>query len=357
MNPDSSRNRRASMVMRRCFGWRGIVFAALLAAPILASAALGAEADVIVAADGTGRYKTIREAIDAAPQIARDDGRRWRIAVKRGIYRETVYVQREKRFITLIGEDPENTVLSYDLYAGLPGPDDRPISMFRTPTLTVDADDFTMEGLTVENVAGQKSQAIALRVDGDRVVFKKCHFFGWQSTVLVNRGRHFFSECVIRGAVDFIVGGATAYFERCEIQCLGNGFITAASTPDVQRHGLVFSFCKIGGHTPEIRTYLGRPWRDYAKAVFLNTEMSEVVQPAGWDNGKRPRAEGTAFFAEHNNTGPGASADGRVPWAKQLSSADAANFSLENVLGGTDGWNPLREPPPPPARKKKKKQR
>jgi pectinesterase len=106
-----------------------------------------------------------------------------------------------------------------------------------------------------------------------------------------------------------------------------------------------------------VRTYLGRPWRDYAKTIFLNTDMTDVVQPAGWDNWKKSRAETTTFYAEHNNTGSGAAPEARVPWAKQLSAAEAANYSLENVLSGTDGWNPLREPAPPAglSRKKKKK--
>jgi pectinesterase len=186
-------------------------------------------------------------------------------------------------------------------------------------------------------------------------VFRHCHFLGWQDTILANRGRHYFSECVIKGAVDFIFGGATAYFERCAIQCDGSGYITAASTPDSQRHGFVFAHCTITGATPEVKTYLGRPWRDYAKTVFLHTQMSEVVRPAGWDNWKKPKAETTSYYAEFNSTGPGATPDERVPWAKKLTAAEADSYTLENVLGGTDGWNPLRQPEPAPPRKRKAK--
>ncbi|MBI5757478.1 MAG: hypothetical protein HZA46_03040, partial [Planctomycetales bacterium] len=225
--------------------------------------------DVIVAADGTGRYKTIREAIDASPQISSDTGRRWTILVKPGIYRELVYVQREKRFTALVGEDAEKTILTFDLYASLPGPDDKQIGTFRTPTLVIDADDFTVENLTIENSAGARGQALALRVDGDRVAFRGCRFLGWQDTIFVNRGRHYFGDCLIEGAVDFIFGGATAFFERCHIRVVGAGYITAASTPDHQLHGLVFSDCRITGLAPGPFTFLGRPWRDNAKTVFL----------------------------------------------------------------------------------------
>ena len=318
-------------------------FAVVLAAADTAFAAKPPpKPDAIVAADGTGKYKTIREAIDASPQYVRDTGRRWTILVKPGIYHELVYVQREKRFTSLVGENAEKTILTYDLFANLPGPDDKPIGTFRTPTLVVDADDFTVENMTIENSAGPRGQALALRVDGDRVVFRGCRFLGWQDTILANRGRHYFEDCFIEGAVDFIFGGATAFFERCQIHVTGSGFITAASTPDTQPFGFVFDHCKIFGVGPEVKTFLGRPWRDYAKTVFLNTEMSEVVQPAGWDNWKKPLAEKTVFYGEFTSTGPGATPMQRVPWAKELTAADAESLRREAVLAGADGWEPVR---------------
>ena len=320
---------------------------------IAVSHLVAATPDVIVAADGTGRYKTIREAIDASPQLTRETGRRWTILVKPGIYRELVHVQREKRFTALVGEDPARTILTYDLFAGLPGPDDKPIGTFRTPTLTIDADDFTATNMTIENSAGARGQALAIRVDGDRVVFRRCRFLGWQDTILVNRGRQYFEDCYVEGATDFIFGGATAFFERCEIRCVGPGWITAASTPDFQPYGFVFAHCKISG-APNVQTYLGRPWRDFARTIFLHTEMTDVVQPAGWDNWKKPQAEQTTFYAEFGSVGAGAIVAERVRWAKEVTSIDLMNFTREKVLGGADGWDPLREPPAPVKGKGKK---
>jgi pectinesterase len=308
----------------------------------LSAAAWAASADkpdAVVAADGTGQYRTVREAIDASPQITHA-GSHWTILVKPGIYRELIHVQREKRFTSLVGEDAEKTVITYDLFASIPGPDGKPIGTFRTPTMTIDADDFTVKNLTLENSAGPKGQALALRVDGDRVAFRHCRFLGWQDTILTNRGRQYFEDCTIVGAVDFIFGAATAYFERCHIRCAGTGYITAASTPDSQPYGYVFSHCTITGDAPTVKTYLGRPWRDYAQTVFLNTEMSDVVLPAGWHNWNKPVAEKTAHYAEFNSTGPGAKPAGRVPWARQLTAEEAAKFTVANVLGGADGWNP-----------------
>jgi len=296
--------------------------------------------DAVVAADGSAKYQTVREAIDAAPQLTSDTGRRWTILVKAGEYREMVYVQREKRFISLVGEDAARTVLTFNLYNDYKGPDGKVIATFRTPTLIVDADDFTVENLTIANSAGPIGQALAVRVDGDRVAFRRCRFLGWQDTILVNRGRHYFEDCYITGAVDFIFGGATAWFERCHLEVAGNGYITAASTPDFQAHGYVFSHCRITGAKPEVRTYLGRPWRDYAKTVFLHTEMSDVVRPVGWDNWNKPHAEKTMVYAEFASTGAGANPAARAKWSRQLSAAEAAQLSVQTVLGGVDGWNP-----------------
>jgi pectinesterase len=316
-----------------------------LALIVMAAVRVGAQAaapDAVVALDGSGNYKSIREAIDAAPQITRDTGQRWKILVKPGTYRELVYVQREKRFVVLVGESgaAEKTVLTYDLFANVPGPDGKPIGTFRTPTLIVDADDFAVENLTIENSAGPKGQALALRVDGDRVAFRHCRFLGWQDTIFSNRGRHYFEDCFITGATDFIFGAATAWFERCHIRVDGNGYITAASTPDFQRYGFVFSHCTITGGAPEVRTFLGRPWRDYAKTIFLQTEMSDVVRPEGWNDWKKPQAHKTAVYAEYQSSGPGAQPAARVPWSKQLTAEEAAAYSIATVLGGGDGWNP-----------------
>ena len=235
-----------------------------LALALAATAPLASQqptANAIVASDGSGMHKTVQEAIDAVPQNT-SASNRWTIFIKAGTYRGRVYVQREKRFVTLVGEDASRTVITYNLNATMPGEDGRPIGTFRTPTVTIDADDFTAENLTFENSAGPVGQALALRVDGDRVVFRRSRFLGWQDTIFLNRGRQYFEDCYVAGHVDFIFGGATAYFERCHLHSLRNGYITAASTPPEQRHGFVFVNGRITGE-PDVRTYLGRPWRDF----------------------------------------------------------------------------------------------
>lgn len=316
---------------------------ALFFLPLASRAATPIKPDAIVAADGTGQYATVRAAIDAAPQLTHAGAGKWTIFVKNGTYKEIVYIQREKRFIALVGEDAEKTIVTFDLYNDYPAADGKPLATFRTPTVYLDADDFTAENVTFANTAGaKKGQALAIRVDGDRVVFRRCRFLGWQDTILVNRGRHYFEECYIAGATDFIFGGATAYFERCTLHAAGSGYLTAASTPDFAPFGYVFAHCKITGESPDVKTYLGRPWRDYAQTVFLFTEMSANVHPAGWDNWKKPYAEKVSRYSEYGSTGPGANDAARVKWAKPITEAEAKALTPQEVLGGSDGWDPTK---------------
>lgn len=324
-------------------GRRAALFFVLAGALFGAGSQLAADTNLLVAADGSGQFRTVQEAIMAVPAGCATN--RVFVHLLPGVYKELIYVQREKRFFHLVGEDPQTTRLTYDLHANLPGPDGKPMGTFRTASTVIDADDFTAENITFANSAGPVGQALAIRVEGDRVVFRNCRFLGWQDTILANRGRHYFTNCYIAGHVDFIFGGATALFENCHIHCLKDGYITAASTPDNQPFGFVFSGCRITGETPEVRTYLGRPWRSYASTIFLNTEMSEVVRPEGWNNWKKTEAERTARYAEFNSTGPGAKPQARVRWARQLTAQEARAITPDKVLGGSDGWNPKASRP------------
>ena len=309
---------------------------ALIGAAIQASA----QTNLYVAPDGSARFKTVQSAIMAVPMGYPD--RPVIIHLKPGTYKELIYVQREKRFFHLVGEDPKTTIISFDLNANMEGLDGKPIGTFRTPTAVIDAEDFTAENITFENSAGAVGQALAIRINGDRGVYRNCRFLGWQDTIFADRGRQYFENCYIEGATDFIFGGATCFFEKCHINCAGNGYITAASTPDNVKYGFVFSNCRITGKMPEVKTFLGRPWRDFASTIFLNTEMSAVVRPVGWNNWRLPYREKTTRYAEYNSTGPGADPQARAPWAKRLSKREAKAITIKRVLGGTDGWNPLK---------------
>ena len=324
---------------------------ALLSATGVAAAAAPSPAekpiDIVVAKDGTGQFRTVQEAVMSVP--AGTPEHPVVIHIKPGVYKELVYVQREKRCFRFIGEDAATTVLTFDLHANLTGLDGKPIGTFRTPSTTIDADDFTAENITFENGAGPVGQALAVRLDGDRGTFRKCRFLGWQDTILLNRGRHYFEDCYIDGHVDFIFGGATAWFERCHIHCRRDGYITAASTPEEARFGFVFSRCRLTGE-PGVKTYLGRPWRAHSAVTFIDTDMSEVVRPEGWDNWKLPEREKTSRYREYGSTGAGGRPGARVPWSRPLTAAEAKALTITAVLGGTDGWNPASAGQPTPRR-------
>jgi len=315
----------------------------------LSGPARAAERTFVVAPDGSGQYTSVQAAISAVP--VGPAPALWTILIRPGTYKEQIYIQRERGNLLLKGEDAAKAVLTFDLHANMPGTDGRPIGTFRTASTVIDADNVTAEDLTLENSAGPVGQALAIRIDGDRVAFRRCRFLGWQDTILTNRGRHYFEGCTIAGHTDFIFGGETAFFEDCSIVCRRNGYITAASTPQDQAFGYVFSNCRITGETPEIRTYLGRPWRDFASVAFLHTRMSEVVRPEGWHNWGQPSREKTSRYAEFNSTGPGANPGARVQWARALTEEQAKALTAENVLKGQDGWNPKAAPSVEPSPK------
>lgn len=292
--------------------------------------------DAVVAADGSGDYTSIQKAIYSAPY--RPEGPPWVIQVKPGTYEEIVYVQRERGYLRLVGKDPETTILTGKLHANMPGPDGEPLGTFRTPTLQIDGDGFEIENLTIENAAGPVGQALALRTDGDKLIFRNCRFLGWQDTIFLNRGRCYFEDCDIEGHVDFIFGGATAWFESCHIHCRRSGYITAASTPREQDYGFVFHRCQITGE-PDAKVYLGRPWRPFAMTVFLDTEMGDVIRPEGWHNWGDTSREATVRYGEHNSLGPGAQSGERVGWASKLSDQEAAQLTVGKVLADQDNWN------------------
>jgi pectinesterase len=330
--------REAVTAMNGCPRRRWFLIAA--AAAVAGAGALAApNPDAVVALDGSGQFTSLQEAISAAPLRTDPAAPRWVIRVKPGTYRERIYVQRERGHLLIQGEDAATTLITFNLDATLRGPDEKPIGTFRTPTVQIDGDGMIWENVTIANAAGPVGQAIALRTDGDRLVFRHCAFLGWQDTMLLNRGRVYFEDCRIEGDVDFIFGGATAYFDRCRLHCRRDGYVTAASTPKGQRHGFVFADGTLTA-AAGVKTYLGRPWRDFAQTVFLRTALSAAVRPEGWHNWDKSGAERTAVYAEFASTGPGANPAARVAWSRQLDADQAAPFTPSGVLAGDDGWNP-----------------
>lgn len=292
--------------------------------------------DFIVSADGSGNFKTVQEAINAVPDFRKTETV---IFIKTGIYKEKLYLHPTKTKVRFIGEDVQKTILTFDDFASRKNSFGEEIGTGSTASFLIYGDDFTAENITFENSAGAVGQAVAVRVDGDRIQFVNCRFLGFQDTLYVHgdRSRQYYKDCYVEGAVDFIFGWSTAVFENCTIFCKRSGYVTAASTLEGQPHGLVFLNCKITGDAPESTFYLGRPWRPFAKTVFINCYLDKQIKSEGWHNWNKPDAEKTSFYAEYKSHGPGASG-GRAPWTKQLTDEEAAKYTVSNILNGNDGW-------------------
>jgi pectinesterase len=302
-----------------------------------------------VAPDGSGDFTTPQAAIDA---VADANAEPVVIHLAPGTYKQYLVVPKGKPFITLRGTDARSTILTNDRHVNSTHPDGRKLNSREFSSTLVLADDFAAEHVTFENSAGPIGQALAVFVAGDRATFRDCRFLGWQDTVRLNNGRSLFLDCFIEGHVDFIYGSGIAWFERCVIHCLRDGYITAASTPEAAPHGYVFNRCIVTADPSVRRTYLGRPWRPFASVLFMRCELPGAIDPSGWHNWGKPENEQTARYAEFQNTGPGADTSRRVAWSRQLSDAEAAGVTVEAVLGGADGWRPAgpaRSPEAAPA--------
>ncbi len=325
----------------------------LRAEPVIADpVAKESRYDAVVSADGSGTHSTVQAGIAAAPDNSTQP---FTVLIKPGKYEGQIIIPAGKQHLRLIGEETENTILAYGL--NVQETNATTDLRFKGTGVIVLADDFHAENLTFENTSGDHGQALALRSDGDREILKHCRLLGWQDTLMINNGRLYFTNCYIEGRVDFIYGSATAVFDRCEIHSKNGGHVTAANTPQDQPYGFVFISCNLTGDpTPWINPTntaiakparkpladLGRPWRPYASVTYLNCEIGSHITPAGWNNWRNPTNELTTRFAEFNSTGPGANPEARVKWAGQLTAEAAGKMTVENILHGSDGWNPLR---------------
>ncbi|WP_316738017.1 pectinesterase family protein [Pedobacter aquatilis] len=306
---------------------------------------------ITVDKSGNGNYKTIQEAVNSI----RDLGEQVvEIFVKNGTYNEKLVIPSWKTKILLIGESKGNTIISNNDYSGKTveaGKDEfgnNKYSTFTSFTVQVLANDVVFQNLTIANTAGRVGQAVALHVEGDRFSAINCSFLGNQDTLYLatDNSRQYYSNCYIEGTTDFIFGSATVVFENCTIKNLTNSFITAASTLKAQTFGFVFLHCKLIAEANVTKAYLGRPWRPYAKTVFLFCDLGKHIAIDGWNSWKGdamfPEKEKTAFYAEYANTGEGSAVNQRVSWSKQLTKKEAKPYTVQNILKGNDGWNPTK---------------
>jgi polygalacturonase len=305
-----------------------------------------------VAADGTGEYSSVQQAIDAAPETGAT------ISIAPGTYREVVTVKKPGIFLRGGGRDPAKIVIVFNKSAGDSD------GTFNSATVNIRADDFRAENLTFANDFNathpqllQGSQALAVSVTGDRAIFRNVRLLGNQDTLYAGSKdcspgggepcsvtRQYFSDCYIEGNVDFIFGDGKAYFSNCEIHSTphNRGFITAQGRHyGSQDSAFVFDHCKLTAADGLNGVWLGRPWRPFAKVIFIDTEMGAHIAPGGWREwhpGDTNYLE-TVYYAERGSMGLGADRQKRDSHTKFLSESEARAFELKQFFGD---WNPLR---------------
>ncbi|WP_339868858.1 pectinesterase family protein [uncultured Algoriphagus sp.] len=286
------------------------------------------EHDIVVAQDGSGHFKTIGEALEAIRVYL---PKPLTVYIKPGIYKEKLVILGPVTNVTFVGDSPENTIITYDDYASKDN-----MGTFETYTLKVLGNSLTFKNLTIQNTAGNVGQAVALHAEGDRLVFENCRFLGNQDTMFASgeNSRQLYKNCYIEGTTDFIFGSATVLFKNCEIHSKSDSYITAVSTPEWVEYGYVFKNCKLTAAEGVTKVYLGRPWRDFAKTVFINTEMGKHILPEGWHNWGRQKAEQTVFYAEYGSVGVGADPASRVDWSHQLNKEKLKKYSNDLIFSG-----------------------
>lgn len=302
----------------------------------LTANALEIKIDFTVSTDGSGNFKTVQEAINAVPDFRK---KQTIIFIKKGKYKEKLILAASKQNVKFIGESLNETILTYDDYAQKKNIFGEEKGTSGSSSFYIYGDGFSAENITFENSSGPVGQAVAVWAGGDKLTFSNCRFLGFQDTLYTYgaNNRQFFKDCYVEGTVDFIFGASTAWFERCTIFCKKQGYITAASTADTIKFGYVFNKCKITGDAPIASFYLGRPWRPFAKVVYLNCELPELIRPEGWNNWGKETNEKTAYYAEYKSTGKGAVVDKRVNWSHQLTEEERKAYVFENVFRG---WDP-----------------
>ena len=307
----------------------------LLLSVVSAAWAQERQATLGVSRDGTGKFRTLQEAIESARAFM---DYTVTIYVKNGVYKEKVIVPSWVENIDIIGEDRDKTIITYDDHANI-----NKMGTFRTYTVKVEGSDITFKNLTIENNAAQLGQAVALHTEGDRLKFINCRILGNQDTIYTGAKftRLYFKDCYIDGTTDFIFGPSTALFEDCIIHSKRNSYVTAASTPKEAKYGYVFKHCKLTAEPGVDKVYLGRPWRPYAYTLFIECELGKHIVLAGWHNWGKQSNEETARYMEYKNTGEGANASERVAWSKQLTKKEAEAVTVDAIFRTQSNWNPI----------------
>ncbi|MFF3444158.1 pectinesterase family protein [Streptosporangium sp. NPDC002721] len=320
------------------------------------------ERTLYVDSQGRGDHPTVQAAVAATPDAPE---RGWTLVIAAGTYRETVLVPQAKTGLTFLGatRDARDVVIVFDNAAGTAKPGGGTYGTSGSATTTIQADGFTATHVTFANdwlradhPEITATQAVAVKVMGDRSAFEACRFLGHQDTLyadtanLATFARQYYRRCHIEGDVDFVFGRATAVFDRCELRALTRdvsflpyGFVFAPSTAAANPYGYLATRCRVAGEVPDAAYGLARPWRPSSDptAVPMLTVRETWLGPAidtaaPYVNMSSGYPWQEARFGEYRNSGPGAAVP--VPENRpRLTPEQAAGRTISAHLGD---WRP-----------------
>ncbi|XP_034910711.1 pectinesterase [Populus alba] len=298
-------------------------------------------ADVTVAKDGSGKYKTVKEAVASAP----DNGKtRYVIYVKKGKYKENVEVGKKKKNVMLVGDGMDSTIITGNLNV-VDGS-----TTFNSATVAAVGDGFIAQDIWFQNTAGpEKHQAVALRVGADQSVINRCRIDAYQDTLYTHSLRQFYRDSYVTGTVDFIFGNAAVVLQNCKLvprkpMSGQKNMVTAQGRTDPnQNTGTSIQKCDIiasSDLTPvksSFKSYLGRPWKEYSRTVVMQSNIGDLIDPAGWSAWDGEFALKTLYYGEYLNQGAGAGTSKRVNWPGYhviTSANEAKKFTVAELIQG-----------------------
>ncbi|OVA03696.1 Pectinesterase [Macleaya cordata] len=310
---------------------------------------------VTVSKDGiNGNFTTIGDAIAFAPNNTRIEDGYFVIYVMEGVYEdEYIVVPKYKKYIMLLGDGINRTVITGNRSV-IDG-----WTTFNSATFAVSGEGFVAIDITFKNTAGpEKHQAVAVRNNADLSTFYRCSFEGYQDTLYIHSLRQFYRECDVYGTVDFIFGNSASVFQNCNLIARKplprqkNAVTAQGRTDPNQNTGISIHNCTITA-SPDLaedlnstRTFLGRPWKEYSRTVFMQSFIDSVIDPVGWLEWNGTVGLSTLYYGEFQNYGPGANTSMRVQWPgySLMNAEQAVNFTVYNFTMG-DTWLPSTDIP------------
>ncbi|KAL9248130.1 hypothetical protein vseg_021488 [Gypsophila vaccaria] len=304
---------------------------------------LKGKANVVVAQDGSGKYKTIEAAMNEIPKYGNES---FVIYIKEGVYNEYLVLYKWMTHVVFVGDGPTKTRITNNKNF-VDG-----VKTFKTATLSVLGDFFMAKDIGIENSAGAiKHQAVALRVQSDQSIFYNCHMDGYQDTLYTHTYRQFYRDCRVTGTIDFIFGDAAAFFQNCVFvvrKPLDNQRCIVTAQGRMERHqptGIIIHRCRFEAD-PEYyplrkknMAFLGRPWKEYSKTIIMESYIDDSIAPEGWLPWEGTFALETCYYGEYNNEGPGSDMAQRVTWRgiKHIAHTRAERL-MPPQLYGNDDW-------------------